>query len=441
MKKIKISKKDIDHLHLRADDLKELIGVIPKSYLRYGIPVIFLILLIILLGCWFFKYPDIVNARVEITANNLPVTIVARSNGRIAILVKDNQLVERDKVLAVIENTADFSDVMFIKDYLNLFQRFFLNNDSVFILSSKKSLKLGDIQAVYSNFLKQYADFNNFVALNYHKKKISIINIEIKQQGQFLEKLKSRLNNSKEQLTLAKNQFSRDSLIFQNGVIALSDFEKSRNQYLQQKNNYELANNEIINSDMQITRLNQMILDLESQKLELTTQQRNALKESYDVLLAQLANWEKAYLLKAPVKGEITFTRIWNDNQNIKTGDVVFTIVPKELVNYIAKIKLPIQSSGKVKPGQHVIIKLDDFPYMEFGFLQGKINKISLVTDNDFYFAEILFPSKLETTYHRNISMRNELRGNAEVITKDERLLMRFMYPLKALFNRNAIVN
>lgn len=440
MGKIKINTEDINNLHLRTDDLKEIIGVIPKSYLRYGITVIFLFLIIILVGCWFFKYPDIVNARVEITANNLPVSIISRSNGRLeTIFVNDNQLVEKDKILAAIENTADYSDVMYMKNCINLFQAFIQNDNSVFNFITNKSLKLGDIQSVYSNFLKQYNDYHNFILLDYHKKKIAIINIEIKQQNQYLWKLRSRLKNSKEQLKLAKNQFGRDSILFKNEVIALADFEKSRNQYLQEKNNYELANNEILNTAMQITRLNQNILDLESQKLEQTTQQRTLLKESYEVLLARIADWEKAYLLKAPVNGMITFTRFWNNNQNIKIGDAVFTIIPTGSKNYVAKIQLPIQSSGKVKPGQKVIIKLDDFPYMEFGLLHGNINKISLVPENDFYFAEIIFPAKLITTYGKNISVKNDLKGNAEIITRNQRLLYKFAYPLKAIIDRNSI--
>ena len=222
-------------------------------------------------------------------------------------------------------------------------------------------------------------------------------------------------------------------------VISLADFEKSRSQYLQEKNNCESANNEILSTVMQITRLNQTILDLESQKLEQTTQQRNELKENYEILLARLLDWEKAYLLKAPVNGQITFTHFWKNNQNIKVGDAVYTIIPTGSKSFIGKIQVPIQSSGKVRVGQNVIIKLDDFPYMEFGLLQGKITKISLVPDNDFYSAEIIFPSTLITTYGKNISLKNVLKGNCEIIIRNQPLILKFLYPLKALIDRGKL--
>ena len=154
MGKVKINKDDLNNIHLRKDDFNELIGIIPKSYLHYGIPIIFLFVLIILIGSWFFNYPDIVNAKVEITVNNLPVTIISHSSGRIEkLFVNDNELVEKDKILAVIENTAEFSDVMSMKNFLNPFQEYFQNDDSIFLMTPNKSFKLGDIQSFYSSFL------------------------------------------------------------------------------------------------------------------------------------------------------------------------------------------------------------------------------------------------------------------------------------------------
>ena len=137
--------------------------------------------------------------------------------------------------------------------------------------------------------------------------------------------------------------------------------------------------------------------------------------------------------------GKVAFTRFWTTNQDIKTGDIVFTIVPTGLNNFIAKIQLPIQSSGKVKTKQKVIIKLDDYPYMEYGFISASINKISQVSSNDFYFAEVNLPQKLITTYGKDISAKKELRGTCEIIVRNERLLYKFLLPLRTIFNKNAI--
>jgi HlyD family secretion protein len=434
----KPTKEEIEKLRIRDNEIKDIIGVVPKWFVRFGISIIFIFLLLILVGCWFFKYPDIVSAKVQITANNIPASIIARSDGRIEkIFIKDNQHVKNKEILAVIASNADYLEVFAMKSLIDSIGSILQTKDTFIFSIANNYVKLGEIQPYYSSFIKQLSDYNNFVSLNYHRKKIASLNSEILQQNKYLQKLNKKLFYSKEQLSLVKKQFRRDSLLFKNEVIALADFEKSQNNYLQAKSSFENANAEIINTNLQIIQLNQSILDLSSQRLEQTTQQRNSVKESYEILLSHIADWEKAYILKSSTDGTITFTHIWNNNQNIKTGDVVFTVIPSGSLSYIAKIQLPVQSSGKVKVGQKVVIKLDDFPYMEYGMLLGYINKISLVPYNDFYFAEVIFPSKLITTYSKDISMKSEYNGNGEIITRNQRLIYKFVYPLRALWDKN----
>jgi len=389
---------------------------------------------IILVGCWFFKYPDIVSAKVEITANNPPATINAKSTGKIEkLFIQDNQLVKKDEILGIIENTANFMDVLRVKSLIDPL------SDSLILNITDQNFKLGDIQPAFSLFLKQCGDHHNFLVLSYHQKKIMAIDQEIKQQNEYFEGLTNKLKYAKEQLTLSKKQFQRDSLLFKNEVISATDYEKAQNQYLQVKSNYESTNTELISTKVQISKLNQSILDLKSQQFEQTSQQSNTLKESYTLLVAKIADWEKAYVLKSPVSGKVTFTRFWNNNQNVKDGEAVFTVVSPDYKCYLAKIQLPIQNSGKVKTGQKVMIQLDDYPYLEYGLLTGNISKISLVPDNGYYVAEIILPSKLITTYGIDISLRNELKGTSEIIVKNQRLLYKFIYPIKALISKNKI--
>jgi hypothetical protein len=61
------------------------------------------------------------------------------------------------------------------------------------------------------------------------------------------------------------------------------------------------------------------------------------------------------------------------------------------------------------------------------------------MADNSCYVAELLLPAKLVTTYGKDITFRNELKGSAEIIVKQQRLLYRFVYQLRALRNRNGM--
>ena len=120
-----------------------------------------------------------------------------------------------------------------------------------------------------------------------------------------------------------------------------------------------------------------------------------------------------------------------HENPNIKIGDTIFTIIPNGSKNYLAKVLLPVESYGKVKIGQKIIIRLDNYPFMEYGLLIGKINKILIIPGKDYYIAEVIFPNKLITSYKKEISLLVDLKGSAEIVIQNERLIYKFISPLK----------
>ena len=83
----------------------------------------------------------------------------------------------------------------------------------------------------------------------------------------------------------------------------------------------------------------------------------------------------------------------------------------------------------KIKSGQRVIIKLYDFPYQEFGVLEGQVQEITSVKDEKGdYIINITIPKSLKTSYNKNLAFNKELKGNAEIITQNLRLIEKFFY-------------
>lgn len=62
------------------------------------------------------------------------------------------------------------------------------------------------------------------------------------------------------------------------------------------------------------------------------------------------------------------------ENSFVQAGEEIFAVLPA-LNPVIAQVLIPSMGAGKVALGQEVIIKLDDFPYMEFGTVAGKVKK------------------------------------------------------------------
>jgi len=133
-------------------------------------------------------------------------------------------------------------------------------------------------------------------------------------------------------------------------------------------------------------------------------------------------------------------TKYWQSNQNITGGEVLATVVPEGKKQIIGKITLPAAGAGKVKEGQYVNVKFDNYPYLEFGMVKVPITHISLVPvtseKETNYILEVAFPDKLVTNYGKELPFGQEMQGSAEIITDDLRLIDRFINPIKAVIKK-----
>ncbi|MDR2510900.1 MAG: HlyD family secretion protein [Bacteroidales bacterium] len=437
-----------DNISLRSESVKEILGKPPKWLVRWGITVILTVVVVLFVGSYFVKYPDIIRASITVTTENLPVGIVAKTSGRIdSIFVSEKQPVKQGDVLAVLENTADFETVMRLKQLLSMPSPVVENTNPSAIgyhpsgEFNSPFKNLGTLQNAYANYFKALADYNYFVETDYHYKKIESIKKQIDVQKSILQKSQNQLKISQKQLDIAKDVFKTDSALFAKNVISLSDFQTARNTFYQQQQSCEAAKLGIDNQKMGILQSEQTIFDLQQQCNEQTQQLELNLTNSLAQLQTDIKNWEQMYLFIAPTDGMATFTKYWQKNQNINAGETLLTIVPNEQAKIIGKILLPPQGAGKVKTGQTVNVKFDNFPYLEYGMLKVTINNISLVpvttADNQkVYVLEVAFPENLTTNYSKTLEFSQEMTGTAEIITEDLRLLDRFINPMKALIKR-----
>ena len=96
---------------------------------------------------------------------------------------------------------------------------------------------------------------------------------------------------------------------------------------------------------------------------------------------------------------------------------------------------VPSVCFGEVRVGQTVNVRLNGFPYMEYGMLKGKIRNISSVPDDgNGYIIDVIFPDGMVTTYKKKLDLIQKMDGTAQIITKDMKLIERFIQPVRALF-------
>ena len=416
-------------LSLRSAEVQEILGRPPRRIVRWGITVIFAVVFLLFAGSWFIKYPDVLQAPVIVTTEHLPAGVAARSSGKIdSLFVTEGQPVAEGALLAVLENPAQWQDVLWLRNHLAEASR-----DSL--------LQLGGIQSAYFAYLKAKEDYDYFVRTGYHQRKRQVVGKQMAVERVNLRHAERQRQTQERQLEIAHTLFAMDSSLYAQGLTSKLEYETSRRQYLQQQQSYESAVTSIDNQKISILQLEQTLFDLEQQRREQENSLLLALEGSRDGLLAELEGWEQAYLLRAPCAGRVTFTTYWQRNQNVTSGEVVATVVPEEQARIIGKLLLPPQGAGKVRVGQTANIRFDNFPYMEYGMVKVGIRHISMVPvrqadGSRAYMLEVAFPERLVTTYHKQLDFTQEMTGTAEIITDDLRLMDRFLNPVRAVIFR-----
>lgn len=426
------------NIEIRSDEVQEILGTPPRWIIRWGITIMLLVVLVLLAGSYIFKYPDLITARVTILSENPPVQIVAKSSGKLdQIFVENNQTVTEGELLGVIENTANYRDAYSLLSRLDSIGSWFEKPERFLDISFSENYSLGRYHSYFSTFVSQLSNFQTSLTFNPYNQRIESLKKQVADYRNYFEKSRDQINVLRQDYELAFSQFTRDSLLFRQQIMAETDFEKSKAAMLKQKYAWQNAMAGLASTQITMNNLQQQIREQEVQKIEAGSELLAALKERYENLTNQLKEWEQAFILKTPITGQVSFTSFWSPNQFVADGNVVFTVVPRQEQNIIGRAVVPIAGAGKIEPGQRVNIKLDNYPHMEYGIVSGKvvnISKVPVVSDQGaFYTAEIELTNKLKTNYNRELLFSQEMQGIAEIVTKDKRLIERLMEPLVSL--------
>ncbi len=430
-----MEKQEEKDIELRCEEVQEILTRPPHALVRWGITVFFSVLALFFISGCFFKYPDVVSAQITVTTEHPPVWIVARGSGKIKeVYGKDRERIEAGKIIAVLENPAETEDVLLLEEAL---QDFCLTDSCVHGILFPEHLALGSIQAVYATFTKSLTDYRNFLSLDLYEQKIEATCKELQEYRNYIKHLNRQAELDKEQVRIAETVHSREKKLFGEGLTAQSDYEEAKQVFLNRQQGQEQMMTSLSSAKIQEAQLQQNILETRMEQSREANSLGTALKAAYNELQVSIEDWKMTYLFISPAGGILSYNNVWQKNQNVNSGDKVFSIVASQTGDIIGKIKLPVNGAGKVKPGQRVNISVTGYPYMEFGFLTGTVVSVSLLTDSDsMYTVTVSLPQDLCTSYGKVLNFNGELTGIAEVMTDERSVTGRLLEPLRYLWEK-----
>lgn len=419
-----------NHVELRSEDVQEILGTPPGWLVRWGTSVALAVFAALVGIAAFMRYPDVVEEKIVLTTSVPPVDVVARTDGYIArLLVGQKDTVRQNQLLAVLKSTARYMDMLRLDSISSQWQRNPL--DSFEALRPPRNLELGEVQAEYAAFLQNLDNFqfgkeSKSASVRSNLSAISVQIYQIQQAIAFDQKVLARVS---EQRRVAEEMYAKQKELFDQTIISRADFERERTKVAELENQQDRLEEGIIRKRSEIIDLQKNQTQLTSTQDEVTSTTTGNLLNSLNALRSSLDRWKQTYLLTAPISGVVSQNKFFSEQQFVKLGDQVLTVVPQQAGKdkIIGRVEVPVAKAGKVKERQNAVIKLDNYPYTDYGTIEGVVVSKSLVPKDGRYSIIITLPRGLQTSRNERLEFEQQMHGSAEIITENKGLLQRIL--------------
>lgn len=425
-----------EEIEIRSDEVQEIMSHVPNWMIRRGITLFFGLICLFIFITWFIKYPDVVNGSVILTTVEPPIKLVAKNAGEInQLYFEENAVVKKGDLLATLNNSLTKEAKLYLEK-INSEIKFELQKGVLETYEvANSSFVFGGVQVDYSNLIKGVADYKYLVNENNTQFKIANLKKQIHNHKMLKSVTQKQLNSSTKQLEQAKEKYNSDKELYKKGVY-------SKMQFYQEEKEFNLAKNAVENLEKATIQHAITLTDLEKQLNDLEfnfEKQKGELLQGIEMSLANIenaiANWELDFQIKAPIDGTITYLQSLSQNEFVTSGKELFAIVPNNQ-DYIGQIKIQQAGYGKIEVGQKVRIKLDNFPYQEYGQLDGAVKEISVIPNEESYLVKVTLLEGVKSSYNKELTYTPEMAGTAEIITKDLRLMERIFNKFRKILDK-----
>ncbi len=184
----------------------------------------------------------------------------------------------------------------------------------------------------------------------------------------------SMVDSAQEGLNAMKKSMQNYGAYQKKGLINTDQLNNQRYLFYQQQTSFQSLNTQSIQESLQITNLRSELVtkaaDFDNQ-ISQYGYQRNDLERQ----LAQ-ADAKGSLLITAPTDGKISSLSV-TPGQMVNAGDSLAQLVPAKNSPFFLVAWLPNESLPYVKPGEHINIRYEAYPFEKYGQFPGKVQSVS----------------------------------------------------------------
>lgn len=414
---------------LRSEEVQDIIERMPTRWCSLAAFIMFILVCVLTALSFLISYPDTIDGEITITGVSAPVRLLSSADGKLHLIAPTNKQIANGAIIAYIENGATFKDIVSLKRSLK---------ENKIILSN--TLNLGELGNAYNSYVVAAQHWYHLS----HSKRYETMRMSLEKHINASKSISEQLlQNLKIKAQVRKNiqeEFTRDSILAKQYIVTNSELSKSQNSYLNQIENESYLHNTLLEKEAEISNSQTEIAKSHIEEEEQVEEAYVDMMSKRNILQSELQLWEKKYLIKAPMDGRLDYLGFWRENVYVLAGTELFSVVPQRN-NVIGEAFIPSVGAGKVRIGQNANVKLNDYPYDEFGLLKGRVKSISRVTNKtstkksvtETYRVQIIFPNGLTSNFGNTLHLNFDSKGTVEIVTKNKHLIERLFDNLKAI--------
>lgn len=421
----------------RSEEVQDIIERMPTRWTYWIVSLVCLIMFATIFMSSVIKYPDTVSGTITITMEEAPVRLVSHSAGYLHLLYNNLTEVKRYDCIGYLECGAEYNDVKLLDSLCRH------NMNQNVVLDLPQNLKLGSLSIAYNNFVSSYNSYDMLRKTKVYENMREALQIKRISGIKVGENLRIELDLNDKMLSVSKQSHSLDSVLYNAGALSEEALNMQQaNVMSQEQSNLQLKSSKF-NQEFDIASI-----DIELAKLDINVYEELktsyvSLVSSYNNLINEIKQWKEHYLFISPIEGRVEYLGFWRDNMFVQSAQELFTISPKNN-NVIGELEISSFGAGKVEPGQTVNVKLNDYPYEEYGQIEGRVEYMSSLTHENktkeysgsSYLVMVSFPQGLKTNYEKKLTANSEYKGIASIVTKRRRLIQRLFDNLKSRENK-----
>lgn len=399
---------------------------LPLALLTKSIIVVFTCLGILASILLLLPIQDKISGEVYIYPKGQALAVNAPSDGFVHLLVDNEEVVDKDDLLATIDVDVSKADLILLDELIEnklTFTDIKKAESLIDEITPFTKLDLRDVKfelQLLLDILQQLSDY-----------------ARISDPSKYLKSLEKSIEDKQEQIALLEDldatndtillslqeQLNRDIDLLKFGLLAQNKYDDNIRTFREKESSqieFELRKHDLKSGI------------IEDEQVKILSEQRyfTKLAEIRYRLFDQLSNirkeylaYQKRHLLLAPRKGYVTIRNDLVNREMVNSGEVLLYLTPLGGRNTLAEMYVGAANAGSIEPQMRVRVGLAEFDQKEYGIYYTRVLKVSEVPQDNRYRITLECELPLTTSYNIKLPERDNYKGDGEILLGQINLL------------------